>query len=138
MPPRGGEVRAEQLGDARSRHPREFISPEIGRLLEELRGFEESQHDTTPFEASLIRVGAARLGEGAPRARQSCAAEIARSSSLALPRLGGGRAKNPTSAIFLPALRNATSSCAAATSSASTREATTSRTTCCSTTTSRA
>ena len=55
MPPQGAAVRAEHLGTVVKVAHERFVSPEIGRLLEELRDYEESQ----PFEsddASLIRV----------------------------------------------------------------------------------
>jgi carboxypeptidase Taq len=55
MPPRGGEVRAQQLGTLSKVIHERFVSAEIGGLLDELRGYEES----LPFEsdeASLIRV----------------------------------------------------------------------------------
>ncbi len=55
MPPRGATVRAEQLATlGRIGHDR-FTDPQIGRLLDQLAGFEE-QHDFDSFEASLIRV----------------------------------------------------------------------------------
>jgi carboxypeptidase Taq len=55
MPPAAAPVRAEQLGTiTRITHER-FVSDEIGRLLEELRDYEESL-DRDSDEASLIRV----------------------------------------------------------------------------------
>src|SRR4029450_11286958 len=41
MPPRGGEVRAEQLSTLDRFSHELFIDDEIGRLLEELRDYEE-------------------------------------------------------------------------------------------------
>ena len=55
MPPRGAPVRAEQLGTLSKIAHERFVSDEIGRLLDDLRGYEES----LPFEsdeASLIRT----------------------------------------------------------------------------------
>jgi carboxypeptidase Taq len=55
MPSRGAAVRAEQLGSLSKVLHELFVDPEIGGLLEDLRGYEES----LPFEsdeASLIRV----------------------------------------------------------------------------------
>ena len=55
MPPRGAAVRAEQLATlGRIAHDR-FTDPEVGRLLDELVGF-EAQHEYDSFEASLVRV----------------------------------------------------------------------------------
>ena len=55
MPPRGGEVRAEQLGTLDRFSHELFIDDEIGRLLEELRPFEE-QAGPDSLEGSLIRI----------------------------------------------------------------------------------
>ena len=55
MPPRGAAVRAEQLGTLSKVIHERFVDPEIGRLLDDLRGYGES----LPFEsdeASLIRL----------------------------------------------------------------------------------
>ena len=60
MPPRGAPVRADQLGTLSKIAHERFISDEIGRLLDDLRGYEES----LPFEsdeASLIRVARVTL-----------------------------------------------------------------------------
>src|SRR5258707_6293705 len=55
MPPRGAAVRAEQLATlGRIAHDR-FTDPQVGRLLDQLAGFEE-QHDYDSFEASLVRA----------------------------------------------------------------------------------
>lgn len=76
MPPAGAEVRAEQLGTlARIAHER-FVSDELGLLLEELRGYEES----LPYDsdgASLIRV-ARRDYERARRVPADLRAEMVR------------------------------------------------------------
>ena len=55
MPPRGAAVRAEQMASVGRIAHDKFTSVEIGRLLDELQSYEESQ----PYEsdeASLIRV----------------------------------------------------------------------------------
>jgi carboxypeptidase Taq len=55
MPPRGAAVRAEQLGTLSKVVHERFTSDEVGRLLEDLRGYEERlSYDSD--EASLIRV----------------------------------------------------------------------------------
>src|SRR5437868_7357607 len=55
MPPRGGDVRAYQLGTIGKIAHEMFVSDEVGELLEELRPYEESV-DYDSFEASFIRV----------------------------------------------------------------------------------
>jgi carboxypeptidase Taq len=83
MPPGGGAVRAEQLATLDRVAHEAFIGPEIGRLLDELAPFEESQ----PFdsdEASLVRV-ARRDWEKARRVPPDLRAEMSRAASLALP-----------------------------------------------------
>lgn len=55
MPPQGGAVRAEQLATLSRLAHDLFTSDEVGRLLDDLRGYEES----LPYEsdeASLIRI----------------------------------------------------------------------------------
>jgi len=83
MPPGGGPVRAEQLATLdRLAHER-FTSPEIGRLLDRLEGFEAS----LPYEsdeASLVRV-VRQDWEKARRIPSDLRAEMSRASSLALP-----------------------------------------------------
>ena len=55
MPPKGGELRAEQLSTLDRFTHELFIDDEIGRLLDELRDYEESAgYDSD--EASLIRI----------------------------------------------------------------------------------
>src|SRR5919197_4551033 len=55
MPPNGAPARAEALGTVSRLAQERFVADEIGRLLEDLRGLEESS-DYDSFEASLIRV----------------------------------------------------------------------------------
>jgi carboxypeptidase Taq len=81
MPPAGAPARAEQLATLdRIAHER-FTSPEIGRLLEELRPYEESL-DPASVDASLVRV-TRRDYEKAVRVPPELSADIARSASLA-------------------------------------------------------
>src|SRR5918912_3133382 len=82
MPPDGAATRAEQRSTiGRAAHER-LVSDELGRLLEELRGEEES----LPYEsdeASLIRV-ARREHEKASRVPTELRAEILREGALGL------------------------------------------------------
>jgi carboxypeptidase Taq len=104
MPARGAAGRAEQLATlGRIAHDK-FTDPEIGKLLDELEGFEES-HPVDSVEASLIRVtrqdwAKARLVPSDLRA------ELTRSSSLALPVWAAAR-QNSDFESFLPHLRHA-------------------------------
>jgi len=80
MPPAGSETRAEQLATiGRIAHER-FADPEVGRLLDELRSYEESLPRDS-FEASLIRV-TRRDWEKATRVPPSLTAEMRRSGAL--------------------------------------------------------
>ncbi|HEX4520053.1 MAG TPA: carboxypeptidase M32 [Gaiellaceae bacterium] len=102
MPPRGAASRAEHLATLKRITHEKFISPEIGRLLEELAPFEEA-HDYDSFEASLIRV-TRRDWEKARKVPSELRAEMSRAASLALPVWVEARANNDFAA-FLPALR---------------------------------
>ncbi len=102
MPPRGAASRAEHLATLKHITHEKFISPEIGRLLEELAPFEEA-HEYDSFEASLIRV-TRRDWEKARKVPSSLRAEMSRAASLALPVWVEARANNDF-ATFLPALR---------------------------------
>ena len=102
MPPRGAEVRAEQLGTLERLAHDALVADDVGRLLEELAPYEESQpYDSD--EASLIRT-ARRAWEKQRRIPGELASEISRSNSLALPLWAEAREKSDFS-IFLPALR---------------------------------
>ena len=81
MPAKGGRARAEQLATlARISHEK-FTSPEIGRLLDELRQYEESlPYDSS--EASLVRV-ARRDYEKLTQVPAELQAEMRRTSSIA-------------------------------------------------------
>ncbi|HWH05449.1 MAG TPA: carboxypeptidase M32 [Gaiellaceae bacterium] len=103
MPPGGGPVRAEQLATLdRLAHER-FTSPEIGRLLDRLEGFESSM----PYEsdeASFVRV-TRQDWEKARRVPTDLRAEMSRASSLALPVWAEARASSDYS-LFRPHLEH--------------------------------
>jgi carboxypeptidase Taq len=81
MPPRGAAVRAEQLATLQRVAHEKFTADEIGRLLDDLRPYEESlPYDSD--EASLIRV-ARRDYEKARRVPGELRAEISRTASIA-------------------------------------------------------
>ena len=103
MMPRGGSpLRAEQLATVgRIAHER-FTSPEIGRLLDDLREWGEQQ-EYDSFEASLIRVVSSDW-EKARRVPADLRAEMSRSAALAQPVWVDAR-KNNDFASFLPVLR---------------------------------
>jgi carboxypeptidase Taq len=80
MPQAGSKVRAEQIATlGRLAHER-FVDPAVGRLLEELRGYEDGLARES-FEASLIRV-TRRDWEKATCVPPSLTAEIRRSGAL--------------------------------------------------------
>ena len=102
MPPGGQDVRAEQLATLERVTHQMFTADEIGRLLEDLREFEESlPYDSD--EASLIRV--TRIDyEKARRVPPDLTAEIARAAAAALPVWIEAR-KASDFALFLPCLK---------------------------------
>ena len=102
MPAGGSGVRAEQIATLDRIAHTAFIDDEIGRLLDRLAPFEESQpYDSD--EASLIRV--TRLDwEKARRVPADLRSEMSRASSLALPVWAEARA-NSDFALFLPLLQ---------------------------------
>jgi len=102
MPSGGAAIRAEQLATVGRIAHTKFISADIGRLLDDLRGFGE-QHDYDSFEASLIRV-ASRDWEKASKVPPDLRAEMSRSASLANPVWVAARRDNDFSS-FLPVLR---------------------------------
>src|SRR3990172_1307032 len=102
MPPKGAAVRAEQLATIGRVAHEKFTSDEIGRLLDDLRPFEESlPYDSD--EASLIRVTRYDY-EKARRIPAELRAEIARAASLANPVWIEARKKSDF-AMFLPSLQ---------------------------------
>src|SRR5262249_40578268 len=102
MPPRGAAIRAEQMATVGRIAHEKFISPEIGRQIDDLRGWGEEQ-DYDSFEASLIRV-VARDWEKASKLSPELRAEISRSAAFANPVWVDAR-KNNDFASFLPVLR---------------------------------
>ena len=86
MPPGGSEARAEALATVSRIAQERFVTDEIGNLLEELRGLEESSgYDS--FKASLIRV-ARRDYEKATRVPPELVGELNRASAIALAAWG--------------------------------------------------
>ena len=102
MPQRGAPIRAEQMATVGRIAHTKFISPEIGRLLDDLRGWGE-QHDYDSFEASLIRV-ATRDWEKARKVPPELRAEMSRSAALANQVWIDARKANDFKT-FLPVLR---------------------------------
>jgi carboxypeptidase Taq len=102
MPRRGAAARAEQLATlGRIAHDR-FTAPEVGRLLDELAGFEE-QHDYDSFEASLVRV-TRRDWEKECKVPSDLRAAMSRAATLGYPVWVEARQRNDFPS-FLPALR---------------------------------
>jgi carboxypeptidase Taq len=103
MMPRGGAPnRAEQLATiARIAHSK-FTSPEIGKLVDDLRDWSE-QHEYDSLEASLVRV-VSRDWEKLRRVPAALRAEMSRSAALANLVWVDARKANDFNA-FLPALR---------------------------------
>jgi carboxypeptidase Taq len=102
MPPKGGEVRAEQLGTLDRIAHELFIDDDIGALLEELRPYEES-HDYDSDEASLLRVTRREYAK-AKQVPSNLRAELTRAGAIALAAWVESREKSDYS-IFLPYLR---------------------------------
>src|SRR3954469_22767173 len=104
MPPAGALGRAEQLATlGRIAHDR-FTDPAVGRLLDDLQGFEESQpYDSV--EASLVRV-TRNDWEKARSVPAELRAELTRSASLALPVWADARQNSDFDA-FVPHLEHA-------------------------------
>ena len=86
MPPGGAEARAEASATVSSLAQERFVADDVGRLLEDLRGLEESS-DYDSFEASLIRV-TRRDYEKATRVPPELVGEMSRASTLALSAWG--------------------------------------------------
>ncbi len=81
MPPRGADVRAQQLATIGQLAHEQFVDDEIGRLLEELAPWGESlEHDSD--ESSLVRM-ARRDYDKATRVPPTLTAELTRTGSLA-------------------------------------------------------
>jgi carboxypeptidase Taq len=86
MPPRGAAARAEAMATVSRIAQERFIAKDIGAVLEDLRGLEESS-DYDSFEASLIRV-TRRDYEKATRVPPQLVGEMRRASTLALAAWG--------------------------------------------------
>jgi carboxypeptidase Taq len=86
MPPGGAEARADALGTVSRLAQQRFIDDEIGRLLDELRGLEESS-DYDSFEASLVRT-TRREYEKARRVPPELVGEMRRASALGIAAWG--------------------------------------------------
>jgi carboxypeptidase Taq len=102
MPPRGAPARAEQLATIGRIAHEKFISDDVGKLLDDLAGFEQ-EHEYDSFEASLIRV-ARRDWEKSRKVPSELRAEITRASSLGIPVWIEAR-KNNDFESFLPVLQ---------------------------------
>jgi carboxypeptidase Taq len=82
MPPAGADIRSEQLATLQRTAHERFVSDETGRLLDELRSYEESL-DPESDEASLIRVTREDY-EKAVRVPADLRAEMTRAASRGL------------------------------------------------------
>ena len=102
MPPRGAGVRAEQLATLSRITHQKFTSPEVGRLLDDLAGFEQD-HEPDSFEASLIRV-TRRDWQKACKVPAELRAEMTRAGSLGLQGWVEAREQNDFK-VFLPDLQ---------------------------------
>jgi carboxypeptidase Taq len=92
MPPGGSEARAEAVATVSRIAQERFIADDIGKLLEELRGFEEAS-DYESFEASLVRVTRHDY-EKAVRVPPELVGEMRRASALALSAWGPAKAES--------------------------------------------
>jgi len=101
MPPKGGAVRAEQSATLERIAHEKFISPDLGKLLDDLQSYGESQpYDS--FDASLIRV-ARRDYEKLSRVPPDLSAEIARTTSISMDAWAEARRQSDFK-MFLPHL----------------------------------
>src|SRR4051794_4360213 len=102
MPPRGAELRAEQLATIGRIAHEKFTAPEVGRLLDELGGWAE-QHEYDSLEASLVRV-VTKDWDKARRVPSDLRAALTRESALSHQVWVDARSRSDYAA-FLPALR---------------------------------
>ena len=105
MPPGGAEARGRQLATLSQLAQEKFTDPAIGRLLDELRPYEESlpyEHD----DASLIRV-ARREYERATKLPPEFVAEISNHMAAILSGLDRGAAGQRFRRVCNPAGKNA-------------------------------
>jgi carboxypeptidase Taq len=89
MPPGGSDARAEAVATLGRLAQEHFVAPELGKLLEDLRGLEES-FDYDSFEASLIRV-TRRDYDKATRVPPELVGEMRKASAVALAAWGPAR-----------------------------------------------
>ncbi|MBM4423411.1 MAG: carboxypeptidase M32 [Chloroflexi bacterium] len=102
MPPKGAAVRAEQKATLKKLWLEKWTSPEVGKLLDDLRPYEESlPYDSD--EASLIRY-ARREREKLLRVPADLEAEMTRAAAIATEAWIEAR-KQSDFAIFLPHLQ---------------------------------
>lgn len=101
MPPAGAAARAEQVATLSRMTHELFVADETGRLLEELRPYEDAL-DPESFEASLIRV-TRRDYEKAVRVPAELRAEMSRAGSQGMQVWAKAKAESDFEA-FLPAL----------------------------------
>jgi carboxypeptidase Taq len=92
MPPGGAAARAEASATVSRLAQERFTADDVGRLLEELRGLEESS-DYDSFEASLVRV-TRRLYEKATRVPPELVGEMRRAAALGLAAWGPAKEKS--------------------------------------------
>ena len=104
MPAAGAALRANQRSTLTRVMYERFTAEETGRLLEELRGYEESL-DPDSDDASLIRV-TRRDYEKAVRVPSDLRAEISRASAEGLTAWAAAKDQS-NFALFLPALEHA-------------------------------
>jgi carboxypeptidase Taq len=102
MPPGAAQIRAEEVATLEKVTHERFTSDEIGRLLEELRPYEEGL-DPDSDEASLIRVSR-RDWEKARKVPSDLRGEMARAAAIGLEAWVDAR-KNSDFKSFLPYLR---------------------------------
>jgi carboxypeptidase Taq len=102
MPVRGSATRAEQRATIARISHQKFTAPEVGKLLDELRGWSE-QLEYDSLEASLVRV-AARDWDKARRVPAELRADMSRAASLGQQVWIEARKNNDFTA-FVPALR---------------------------------
>ena len=102
MPPRGAATRAEQRATLSRIAHEKFTSPEIGRLLDDVRDWAE-RHDHDSLEASLVRV-TTRDWEKARRVPSALRADMSRAGALGQGAWVEAR-KNNDFTSFIPVLR---------------------------------
>jgi carboxypeptidase Taq len=97
MPPGGSAARADALATISRIAQERFVAPDIGELLEALRGLEESsEYDS--FEASLIRVTRHDY-EKAARVSPELVGKIRHAAALALAAWGPAKEKSDFEAL---------------------------------------